>query len=104
MVNTAQAEHTMQAYQRNVEPVAPVLAGLNRRMELIDLLGACAAFTAATERCMAALHDDCFTGAEREAILDRLRRVRAATDWIEQAAETGNLTLDQALAAILRDQ
>ncbi|WP_436637108.1 DUF6192 family protein [Actinomadura kijaniata] len=28
MVNNAQVEHTMQAYERHVEPVAPVLAGL----------------------------------------------------------------------------
>ncbi|MGK5556224.1 DUF6192 family protein [Actinomadura kijaniata] len=73
-------------------------------MEFVDLLTACTAFTAAIERCMSAIGDQGFTEPEREAILDRLKRVRAAADWIEQAAQTGNMTLDQALAAILRDQ
>ncbi|MFC9976720.1 DUF6192 family protein [Spirillospora sp. NPDC127200] len=104
MVNNAQVERTMQAYERHADPVAPMLAGLNRRMEIIELLGACTAFTAATERCMAARHGDRFTEAERGAILDSLKRVRAAADWVEQAATTGNMTLDEALAAILRDQ
>ncbi|WP_242909790.1 DUF6192 family protein [Actinomadura terrae] len=104
MVNRAQVDHTAQAVNKHAEPVAPVMRELNRRMEFVDLIAACAAFTAAVQRCMAMLKDHPFAEREREALRDRLTQVRAAADWIERAAETGNLTLDEALAAILRDK
>ncbi|MFF5212207.1 DUF6192 family protein [Streptosporangium sp. NPDC000396] len=36
--------------------------------------------------------------------MERLQRVRVAADWIEQATETGSLTLEEGLATLLRGE
>ncbi|MEV4064684.1 DUF6192 family protein [Nonomuraea dietziae] len=104
MVNRAQIDHATQAIEQHLEPAAPALRQLQRSMEFIDLIAACAQFTATVERTMAKLAGHDFTDDERDAVRERLQRVRAAADWIEQAIETGNLTLEEGLAALLRGE
>ncbi|SEH00835.1 hypothetical protein SAMN05444920_11824 [Nonomuraea solani] len=104
MVNRAQIDHATQAVERHVEPAVPAIRRLQRSMEFIDLVAACAQFTATVERTMAKLAGHDFTDDERGALRDRLQRVRAAADWIEQAIDTGNLTLEEGLAALLRGE
>ncbi|MFI6532223.1 DUF6192 family protein [Nonomuraea sp. NPDC050547] len=50
------------------------------------------------------LRDQSFTPEEVERVHANLARVRGATDWIETALDTGNLSMDEGLAALLRGE
>jgi ferric-dicitrate binding protein FerR (iron transport regulator) len=43
-----------------------------------------------------------FTADERAAVSRNVERVRSAADWIQHAIETGDVSLDEALAEILK--
>lgn len=116
-VNRAQVDHALQAVeqqQRDLEEAtgidlsgrggSPLLPGRVRCMEFVDLVGACALFVSQVGSVMPTLAGHDFTDDERESVTMSLARVRATADWIEHAATTGNLSLDEGLAALLGDQ
>ncbi|WP_188197814.1 DUF6192 family protein [Nonomuraea sp. SYSU D8015] len=74
-----------------------------RPLQFVDLIAACALFVSSIERAMPQLHGHRFTVEEQEAVRDRLRQVRAAADWVVHAIETGDTTLEESLAALLRN-
>ncbi|MEO5875057.1 MAG: DUF6192 family protein [Streptosporangiaceae bacterium] len=113
MVNRAQVDHAVQTIERQQadlaadqqRPELPVpVPRFERCMEFIDLVGACALFTSSVGRVMPTLRGHTFTSDERDAIRANLGRVRATADWIDHAVDTGNMSLDDGLAALLGDQ
>ncbi|TDC44019.1 hypothetical protein E1281_34620 [Actinomadura sp. KC345] len=53
---------------------------------------------------MPTLRGRTFTETERDTVHAQLARVRATTDRIETAVETGDLTLEEGLAELLRGE
>jgi hypothetical protein len=45
-----------------------------------------------------------FTEQEQTVLHAQVDKVRATADWVESAAATGNLSLDEGLAALLRGE
>jgi Family of unknown function (DUF6192) len=81
----------------------PALRQVEHTMGYIDLIGACASFVAAGRRIVPTLRCRSFSEEERTRIHKNLTRVRTTEDWMENAVETGNTSLDEGLAALLRD-
>ncbi|PZG21843.1 DUF6192 family protein [Nonomuraea aridisoli] len=104
MVNRAQVDRSVQAAERHQAPARPAIERTRQAAQFLDLIAACSAFVAAVGRTMPTLHGHTFTEQEREVILAQIAKVRATTDWIETAVETGNLSLDEALANLLRGE
>ncbi|MFI7443199.1 DUF6192 family protein [Nonomuraea indica] len=104
-VNRAQFERSQQAYERNLPPAAArSLDQMQQRSEFLDLIAACSAFTAAIGRTIPRLSDRSFQEAEQGALRQQIAKVRATADWLETALDTGNLSLDEGLAALLRGE
>lgn len=104
MVNRAQVDRSRQAAQVHRQPAAPALERLAQAREFLDLIAACSAFVAAVGRTVPTLRDHVFTDTEREMVHGHVARVRATADWVESAIDTGNLSLDEALADLLRGE
>lgn len=51
---------------------------------------------------MPSLRGRAFSEAERAVLHTNVAKVRGAADWIEAAVDTGNVSLDEGLAALLR--
>jgi hypothetical protein len=88
--------HTSSMNQRSVR-LAPLISGTIRsrgplpRAPLPALRGS---------RCTA----DEFTADEQATVHRGAARVRAAVDWLESAVDTGNTSLDEGLARLLRGE
>ncbi|GIH97966.1 DUF6192 family protein [Planobispora siamensis] len=104
MVNRAQYNQAHQAAEPARRAAAPALRRVEHTLGFIDLVGACAAFVAAGGRIVPALRGRSFTDTERASVHKNLARVRSTADWIETAIDTGDTTLDEGLAALLRDR
>lgn len=102
-VNRAQVDHAQQAGQI-VRQRNPVLGHLERTTDFVDLIGTCSGFVASVGRVLPRLRGHQFTGQEKTAISKQVLRVRTAADWIEMAVTSGNVTLDDELAKILRGE
>ncbi|NKS56344.1 hypothetical protein GS504_01780 [Rhodococcus hoagii] len=70
--------------------------------QFIDLVGVCAAFVSGVGRVLPEMRGHRFTTAERAAVHMNVARVRATATWIENAADTGHVGLDEGLARLLR--
>lgn len=70
----------------------------------MDLVGACHAFVATTNRVVPGLRGRTLSGDEQAVLGENVARVRAALEWIEHAAQTGDVDVDAALARLLRGQ
>jgi hypothetical protein len=105
IVNRAQIDHAVagtDVAREKVEAGRVALEKVVHAAGFVELVGACAAFVAATGRIVPQLAQLEFTGAEQESMAGQLARVRAAADWIEHAVESGNLGLDEGFAELLR--
>ncbi|MEV4222287.1 DUF6192 family protein [Nonomuraea sp. NPDC049725] len=102
LVNRAQIDRSMQAAQVHRRPAEPALRRVQQSSEFLSLIAACSAFVAAIGRTMPTLRGHTFTDSERQVVHTQLAKVRATADWLESAVETGNLSLDDALADLLR--
>ncbi|XVV07759.1 DUF6192 family protein [Actinosynnema sp. CA-248983] len=102
-VNRAQVEQSRQAVevvrQRN-----PQVERLHRSGEFVELVGACTAFVAGIGRAVPALRGHTFSEDERATVHRAVARVRASCDWVESAVDTGNVSLDEGLARLLRGE
>ncbi|MFI6742250.1 DUF6192 family protein [Nonomuraea sp. NPDC050451] len=112
LVNRAQVDRSHRIAQQRMEAVPqPAKQAIQRareqvrhNREYVDLVGACATFVAAAGRIVPTLRGHAFTEEERERVHANLARVRGATEWIGQAIDTGDLSLDEGLAALLRGE
>jgi hypothetical protein len=105
IVNRAQIDHAVAGTDVAREKVAAgrvVLEKVVHAAGFVELVGACAAFVAAAGRIVPSLAQLEFTDTEQATVAGQLVRVRAAADWIEHAVESGNVSLDEGLAELLR--
>lgn len=105
IVNRAQIDHAVAGTDVAREKVEAGRAAIEKVVHaagFVELVGACAAFVAASGRIVPSLAQLEFTDAEQQTVAGQLVRVRAAADWIEHAVESGNVSLDEALAELLR--
>jgi Family of unknown function (DUF6192) len=101
LVNRTQLERAEQT-RETVRDRTPVVRRMQQSMEIIELHGACAAFVAAINRIMPALHDVTIGPSQVAAVHDNLRRVHAAADWAQTVVDTGDVSMDDQLAQLLR--
>jgi hypothetical protein len=103
-INRAQVDRVA-ALAEQAEKQAPRAAEARRAvahtMGFMELVGMCAAFTAAAGRVVPSLGGVEFTGDERETLERNLLKVKGALEWIETALVTGNTGLDAGLAQLL---
>jgi hypothetical protein len=104
LVNRAQYEHDREAAEPVRQVAGPALERVEHTMGFIDVIGACSAFVAAGGRIVPNLRSRSFTDDERAAVHRNTDRVRATAGWIENAVDTENTSLDEGLAALLRDR
>lgn len=98
------AERLQEVPRHTRAAIEHVRQSVRHQQEYIALVGACAAFVAAAGRVVPLLRDQSFTPEEVERVHANLARVRGAADWIETAVDTGNLSMDEGLAALLRGE
>ncbi|MFC3453361.1 DUF6192 family protein [Amycolatopsis speibonae] len=72
------------------------------RSEILGLLYATTSFYSKAGRLVLALTDAPLTTDDRDLVLDRLQRVRAAAEWAEHAVTTGDTTMPPPAAAVLK--
>lgn len=103
LVNQAQIDRSRQAGEI-VRQRAPMVEQLEHSMDFVDLVGACSQFVASIGRIVPAMRGRRFSKTERQTVHTNVARVRAAADWCETAVDTGDVTIDQGLARLLRDE
>lgn len=100
-VNSAQYDRSRQtivcARQRT-----PAIRALSHSIEYIDLVGACAQFVTGVGRILPNLRGQEFSAEERATVQQNLARVHSTADWIQHAMDTGDVSLDEALAELLK--
>jgi len=72
------------------------------RSEILGLLSATTRFSVKAGRLVPDLEDAPLTPDDRDLVLDRLRRVRAAAEWAEHAVTTGDTAMPPPAAAVLK--
>lgn len=101
-VNSAQFDRSRQqvvcARQRT-----PAIRTIEHSIEYLDLVGACAQFVAAVGRILPSMRGHEFTAEEKDAVHRNIGRVRSTADWIQHALDTGDVSLDEALAELLKN-
>lgn len=106
-VNRAQVERAADsaaAVRERVPQVARTAERVGHTLGYVELVGACHAFAAQAGRIVPGLRGRQFTTSEQAVLSRGISRVRASADWIETAVESGNVDLDEALAALLRGE
>jgi len=104
-VNQAQVNRIARAEQEvcaELPSVAPERVG--HTLGFMELVGSCHAFVSAIGRIVPGLAGRRFAQNEHDVLAANIARVRAAADWAEGAVETGNTSLDEGLAALLRGE
>lgn len=100
-VNSAQFDRSRQtvvcARQRT-----PAIRNIEHSIEYIDLVGACAQFVATVSRVLPNLRGREFSEDEKDTVRRHTQRVRSTADWIQHALDTGDVSLDEALAELLK--
>nr|WP_253740331.1 DUF6192 family protein [Nonomuraea thailandensis] len=103
LVNRAQVDQARQAGEA-VRERTPALPRIERSRDFVELVGACSAFVAAVGRVLPTLRGHAFTAEEKATVARNLGRVRATADWLEAAVESGDVSLDEGLARLLRGE
>ena len=80
----------------------PAIRHIEHSIQYLDLIGACAQFVAAVSRTLPDLRGHEFSDDEKDAVLRNVERVRSTADWIAHAIQTGDVSLDEALAELLK--
>jgi hypothetical protein len=101
-VNRAQVDRAQQAGEV-ARQRTPAIAQLEHAQEFVDLVGACTSFVTAVGRVLPTLRGHQFTDDEHATVDRNLARVRATADWLETAVNTGEVSFDEGLATMLRD-
>lgn len=102
-VNSAQFDRSRQvvvcARQRT-----PAIRHIEHSIEYLDLIGACAQFVATVSHTLPGLRGHEFSDDEKDAVRRNVERVRSTADWITHAIQTGDVSLDEALAELLKSR
>lgn len=69
--------------------------------EILQLLGICTSFYTQMQRAVPHLHVVDYDERAKNTVLDSISRVRAAADWCETVINTGDTSMDEALARLL---
>lgn len=69
--------------------------------EVLELLGACTTFYTQMQRMIPALHVAEYDENTKTTLLESIERVRAAAGWAETVINTGDTSMDEALAKLL---
>jgi hypothetical protein len=83
---------------------ARIIRGFRTSMEFSDLIAVCQGFIAGATRLVPKLRGYEFTDSQTKVLENHLEKIRATADWIETAAATGQVDLDEQLAQLLRGQ
>lgn len=102
-VNRAQFDNS-ERVRETIRERTPAVRALEHTMEYMDLVGSCHQFVAALGRLVPRLRGQEFTEDEIETVRRGIAKVRTAADWLEAAVESGEFTLDEQLAHLLKDQ
>ncbi|MEV0221232.1 DUF6192 family protein [Streptomyces sp. NPDC050704] len=105
-VNRAQTDRSRQqagAFRRQT-PAGRTVRRIERTQEFLDLVGACHHFVAACAKTVPQLCGRTLSGDERAVPAQNVARCRATLDWIETAAETGEVDMDDGLARLPRGE
>ncbi|MFJ9895361.1 DUF6192 family protein [Streptomyces sp. NPDC091280] len=105
-VNRAQSDRSRQqadAFRRE-SPAGRSVRKIERTQEFLDLVGACHHFVAACGKAVPQLRGRTLSDDEQAVLAQNVARCRATLDWIETAAETGEVDMDDELARLLRGE
>ncbi|WP_328397970.1 DUF6192 family protein [Nocardia sp. NBC_00416] len=102
-VNAAQIDRSSTALGKARERT-PEIRRTEHSADYVDLVSACQLFVSAASRIVPNLRGNDFTEEERRRIHSNTARVRATADWVESAADTGNVGMDDELAQLLRGE
>ncbi|MFD3926620.1 DUF6192 family protein [Streptomyces sp. NPDC058614] len=105
-VNRAQTDRSQQradAFRRQT-PAGRTVRKIERTQEFLDLVGACHHFVAACGKAVPQLRGRTLSDDEQAVLAQNVARCRATLDWIETAAETGEVDMDDELARLLRGE
>lgn len=69
--------------------------------EVLELLGACTTFYTQMQRMIPSLHVVEYDENTKQTLLESIERVRAAAGWAETVINTGDTSVDEALAKLL---
>ncbi|MGW3464557.1 DUF6192 family protein [Streptomyces olivaceoviridis] len=83
---------------------ARIVHSWRKSMEFSDLIVVCQGFIAGAARLVPKLRGHEFTDTQTKVLENHLEKIRATADWIETAAATGQVDLDEQLAQLLRGQ
>ncbi|WP_301121286.1 DUF6192 family protein [Mycolicibacterium fortuitum] len=100
-VNSAQFDRSRQTVVC-ARARTPAIRHIEHSLEYLDLIGACAQFVATVSRILPNLGSQEFSDDEKDAVRRNATRVRSTADWIQHAIDTGDVSLDQALAELLK--
>ncbi|NRQ31836.1 hypothetical protein HII36_08280 [Nonomuraea sp. NN258] len=103
LVSRAQVDQARQAGEA-VRERTPALPRIERSRDFIELVGACSVFVAEVGRVLPTLRGHAFAADEQATVARNLGRVRATADWLEAAVESGDVSLDEGLARLLRGE
>ncbi|MEU0414802.1 DUF6192 family protein [Streptomyces griseorubiginosus] len=105
-VNRAQTDRSQQqadAFRRET-PAGRSVRKIERTQEFLDLVGACHHFVSACGKAVPQLRGRTLSDDEQAVLAQNVARCRATLDWIETAAETGEVDMDDELARLLRGE
>lgn len=92
------AEEIQQVARDRTTSIRPI----ERQGDVLELLGACAAFVSAMNRHIPKLSGVSLTPQQEATVRDNLDRVHAAEDWCRTVIDTGDASMDEQLAKLLR--
>ncbi|KOG91357.1 DUF6192 family protein [Streptomyces varsoviensis] len=106
MVNKAQTDRSRQQAEafRREDPIGQTVRKIERTQEFLDLVSACHKFVTTCEKKVPQLRDRHLSDHEQTVLAQNIARVRATLDWIETAAATGEVTMDDELTRLLRGE
>ncbi|WP_267888804.1 DUF6192 family protein [Streptomyces sp. NRRL F-5755] len=106
LVNKAQQDRTRQKAEsfRRTSPVGRMVRKIERSEEFLELLTACHRFVMACTQAVPKLRGRRLSEDEQAVLAEKITRCRATLDWIETAAATGEVDMDEELANLLRGE
>ncbi|MFJ3779838.1 DUF6192 family protein [Streptomyces sp. NPDC090075] len=100
-------EEYEEAFAEEGEPFgdpARIVHSWRKSTEFNALIAVCQGFIAGAARLVPKLRGHEFTGTQTKVLENHLEKIRATADWIETAAATGQVDLDEQLAQLVRGQ
>lgn len=106
IVNKAQTDRSRQQAEsfRRDNPVGRTVRKIERTEEFLDLIGAFHKFVSACSKEVPKLRDRHLSDHEQAVLAQNVARVRATLDWVETAASTGQVDMDEELTRLLRGE